>query len=90
MALLWPRKSAIFRHFFPCPFRAAASLGPGLRTASGAKGRRGGACHRAMMSTMSNPLFSPYNQTSDAFWDVDICGVTTYGSNERTSDVNRV
>ncbi len=40
-------------------------------------------------STVS-PLFSPYNQTSDAFWDVDICGVTTYGSNERTSDVNRV
>ncbi len=37
-----------------------------------------------------SPLFSPYNQTSDAFWDVDICGVTTYGSNERTSDVNRV
>ena len=33
--------------------RAAASLGRGLRTASGAKGRRGGHCHRAMVSTMS-------------------------------------
>ena len=48
-----PRKSAIFRHVFPCPFRVPASLGPGLRTASGARGRRGGPCHRAMMSTMS-------------------------------------
>jgi transposase len=37
----------------PCPFRVPASLGPGLRTASGAKGKRGGPCHRAMMSTMS-------------------------------------
>ena len=37
----------------PRPFRAAAGLGPGPRTASGAKGRRGGPCHRARMSTMS-------------------------------------
>jgi transposase len=39
--------------FFPCPFWAAASLGPGLRTASWANRRRGGLCHRAMMNTMS-------------------------------------
>ncbi len=46
MALFGPRESAIFRHFFPCPIRAAASLGPRLRTASGAKGRRAGPCRQ--------------------------------------------
>ncbi len=53
MALLALEKAPFSAIFFPCPFRAAASLSPRLRTASGAKGRRGGPCHRAMMSTMS-------------------------------------
>ena len=47
------RKSAIFRQFFSCRFRAPASLGAGLRTASGAKGKRDGPCSRAMMSGLS-------------------------------------
>jgi hypothetical protein len=45
-----PRKTASFRHFIPCPFWAPARLGPGLKTASGAKGTRSGPCHRAMMN----------------------------------------
>jgi hypothetical protein len=45
---------------------------------------------RNFRASSTSPHFSPYNQTSDAFWDVDTCGATTYGSNKRTSDVNRV
>ncbi len=48
-----PSKKRHSPPFFPCLFRVPASLGPGLRTASGANARRGGPGHRAMMSTMS-------------------------------------
>jgi hypothetical protein len=54
MALLALEKAPVSAIFFPCPFRAAASLGPGLRTASGAKGRPGG--HRAMFAPPDHPV----------------------------------
>jgi hypothetical protein len=36
----WDSKKRHFSPFFPCSFGSAASLGAGLRTASGAKGTR--------------------------------------------------
>ena len=49
-----PSKKRQFPPFFPCPFRAPASLGPGLRTASGPKGRRSG--HREMFALIDSFL----------------------------------
>jgi hypothetical protein len=51
---LGPRKSAIFRHFFLVHSGAPASLVPGMRTASGTKGKRGGPCCCAVMSALSH------------------------------------
>ena len=48
-----PQGDALLAFPIPLPFEGVpASLGPGLRTASGAKRRRDGACRRAIKSTM--------------------------------------
>jgi hypothetical protein len=62
MALLAFEK-APFPPFLPCPFRAPASPGPGLRTASGAKGKRGGPYCCAMMSALSKWILRPRRST---------------------------